>query len=49
MIYQQIEKNRAVILVYCTSKSLIVFRRYHPFTYGAANHCCLSHRWQLFP
>ena len=22
--------------------SLIVFRRYHLFTYGAANHCCQS-------
>ena len=30
--------------MHCFSKSLIVIRRYHHFTYRAANYCCQSLR-----
>ena len=33
-----------IALVFYFSKSLIVSQRCHPFTYGAANHCCQSLR-----
>ena len=52
VIYQLIEKNSGIFLVYCLIKSLVVIQSCHHFSYAAANHCCQSlspsDTWQLF-